>query len=80
MMANTDWQGLLILGVGWVAYYGLHSILASSQVKSWIAARFPSAIPGIALSTMPLHLVACFCCYRISERLPLLPYGRPLGG
>ncbi len=48
-MATTDWQGLIFLIIGWTAYFGIHSILASSQVKEWVSTNMPILKPWYRL-------------------------------
>jgi protein-S-isoprenylcysteine O-methyltransferase Ste14 len=41
----SDRSSLIGLAGAWLAYFALHSILASLTVKHWTAARFPALMP-----------------------------------
>jgi len=45
------------LGVAWLAYAAVHSLLASLAVKRWFARRFPGAMPGYRLGFNLVALV-----------------------
>ena len=62
---NTNTLHLVILAAVWLAYFGLHSLLASLSAKSWVARNHPEWMPayrlffnGVALATLipPLAL------------------------
>jgi len=40
---------ILLLIASWLAYFGLHSLLASIAVKQYVASRWPRAMPGYRL-------------------------------
>ncbi len=40
---------ILLLILSWLAYFGLHSLLASIWVKQYVASRWPRAMPGYRL-------------------------------
>ena len=44
-MSDTAWQNLALLSFYWLAYFALHSLLASLRAKRWVDARFPALIP-----------------------------------
>ena len=46
---NSDTQHLMILAVLWLAYFTLHSLLASLRVKSWVAGTHPEWMPAYRL-------------------------------
>jgi len=41
--------GLIILVGVWLAYFLIHSVLASLGVKHWLAGRYPALIPAYRL-------------------------------
>jgi protein-S-isoprenylcysteine O-methyltransferase Ste14 len=41
---------LALLAVAWVAYFAVHSVLASLAVKGWVARRRPSLVPAYRLA------------------------------
>ena len=47
----------LILAGLWLAYFVLHSLLASVTVKQWVARRHPSLMPGYRLAFNSLALI-----------------------
>lgn len=38
------------IALAWFGYFALHSVLAASRVKAWIAGRWPQAMPGYRLA------------------------------
>jgi len=44
-----DAAGLAALALAWLAYFGLHSILASLALKRWVAAHRPALMPAYRL-------------------------------
>lgn len=48
-MTDSDWHNLAVLLCYWIAYFALHSILASLWAKRRITFRFPSLIPPYRL-------------------------------
>lgn len=58
-MSEADGRHLAVLAGSWLAYFVVHSLLASLWLKSWIAARFPGsqrvyrlAFNGLAVLTL----------------------------
>lgn len=58
-MGAGSWRHALVLGLAWLAYFTLHSALASLAAKRWCARHWPSAMPfyralfnGVALLTL----------------------------
>ncbi|MCM2288781.1 MAG: hypothetical protein NDI67_07115 [Sulfuritalea sp.] len=41
---------LAAIALVWLAYFALHSMLAASFVKAWVAGRWPQAMPGYRLA------------------------------
>jgi protein-S-isoprenylcysteine O-methyltransferase Ste14 len=41
---------LAAVAVGWLAYFVLHSVLAASAFKAWVAGRWPRAMPGYRIA------------------------------
>lgn len=48
-MSDSDGTTLVLLVVGSVAYFALHSLLASVRVKRYVWHRFPNLLPGYRL-------------------------------
>lgn len=48
---------LSLLAVAWIAYFVLHSFLASLAAKEWVAARWPRAMPAYRLGFNALALL-----------------------
>jgi len=44
-MTETAWRDIVLLSFCWIAYFALHSALASLVVKRWIAADWPNLMP-----------------------------------
>ncbi len=40
---------VIVLVVGWIAYFALHSLLASLKAKHWVARHWPGAVRGYRL-------------------------------
>jgi protein-S-isoprenylcysteine O-methyltransferase Ste14 len=60
---------LAVLALTWAVYLGVHSALASLGIKSWVARRWPAALPGyrlafnalaVGLLAVPLWLLAAW--------------------
>ena len=49
-MSETDWRHLAVLALSWLAYFVVHSLLASLWLKSWFAAHFPASLPVYRLA------------------------------
>ncbi len=62
---------LALLVIGWLAYFFLHSLLASLTVKHWVARRWPQWMPAYRIL---FNLVA------VAALLPLLYFTFHLGG
>lgn len=56
-MTQMDWIGLSGLLVLWLAYFALHSVLASLKLKRWVAAAFPGLMPYYRLSFNVLAVI-----------------------
>ncbi len=56
-MTESDWRNLLLLSLFWLAYFSLHSALASLRVKNWFASRFPQRMPYYRLGFNVLALL-----------------------
>ncbi len=52
---------IVLVAAGWIAYFSLHSALASRTAKQWVAARWPAAMAGYRIA------------FNISATLLLLP-------
>jgi methanethiol S-methyltransferase len=50
--------GLFALSVAWLAYFALHSLLASLAVKRWVAARHPGLMPAYRLGFNAVAVLA----------------------
>ena len=48
-MADTDWRNLALLAICWIAYFALHSALASLTIKRKVATAFPGLMPWYRL-------------------------------
>jgi methanethiol S-methyltransferase len=46
---NSDLAHLVVLALAWLAYFALHSVLASLRLKRWVAARHPHLMPAYRL-------------------------------
>ena len=58
-MSETDWRHMALLALSWLAYFALHSLLASLWLKNRVAERFPRIMPiyrlffnGLAVLTL----------------------------
>lgn len=40
----------IILGLAWVGYFGVHSLLASLAIKQWVSDHYPNFMPAYRLS------------------------------
>lgn len=49
-MTESAWQDMTLLLFCWLAYFALHSTLASLQVKHRVAARHPELVPAYRLT------------------------------
>ena len=49
-MRSADWCALGLLLVCWLAYFALHSLLATTRCKQWVAARHPALMPYFRLA------------------------------
>ena len=56
-MTEADWRILVLLGFFWLAYFSVHSVLASLRVKNWFALRFPRQMPFYRLGFNLLALL-----------------------
>lgn len=41
---------LAAIALAWLGYFALHSVLAASSVKAWIAGRWPHCMPGYRIA------------------------------
>ncbi len=48
-MELTETSRLALLSTAWIAYFALHSLLASLRVKRWVAERHPDLMPAYRL-------------------------------
>ncbi len=73
-MAAAELTDLLILVAAWTGYFILHSILASLQMKRWVAGRWPHAMPlyRLAFNLQALVLLVPLLWFTYSLRGPLL--------
>ena len=44
-MSGTDWRHMALLALSWLAYFAMHSLLASLWLKTWVAAHFTRIMP-----------------------------------
>jgi methanethiol S-methyltransferase len=49
---------LFWIGLAWLAYAAIHSVLASLAVKNWVARHLPDAMPGYRLAFNAFALLA----------------------
>jgi protein-S-isoprenylcysteine O-methyltransferase Ste14 len=49
-MTESDWQNIVLLSFCWLAYFALHSALASLTVKRWVATAWPRLMPYYRLT------------------------------
>lgn len=73
-------SGLALLALGWIAYFGLHSLLASLAVKRAVAARWPRLVPAyrLAYNAIALALAAPLVFLTLTDPGP--PLWRWSGG
>lgn len=60
-MDDAQTRRLALLAMLWLAYFVLHSLLASLTMKSWVARHFPHRVPAYRL------------CFNMLSTLTLLP-------
>ena len=53
---QADTRDLLLLTLIWLAYFGLHSLLASLRVKEWVARKLPEIMPAYRLLSATILL------------------------
>ncbi len=58
-MTESYWHDMFLLGLLWLGYFALHSVLASLKLKNWFARLFPERMPfyrlgfnGLAVLTL----------------------------
>lgn len=61
---------LLVLALAWLAYFGLHSLLASLAVKRRVAARWPQAMPAYRLAFNAVALLGLLPIAWLAWRAP----------
>ena len=44
-MTESAWRDIVLMSFCWIAYFALHSALASLVVKRWVAADWPNLMP-----------------------------------
>jgi len=44
-MTESAWRDIVLMSICWIAYFALHSVLASLAVKRWVAAGWPNLMP-----------------------------------
>ncbi len=49
-MTESDWRNLVLLAICWIAYFAMHSTLASLAVKRRVAAAWPQLMPYYRLA------------------------------
>ncbi len=49
-MTESGWRDIALLSLSWIAYFTLHSALASLLVKRWVAAAWPNLMPYYRLT------------------------------
>jgi len=49
-MTESGWRDIVLLSLFWIAYFTLHSALASLLVKRWVAAAWPNLMPYYRLT------------------------------
>lgn len=66
---GPSFPSLLLLAVGWTAYFVAHSVLASLALKRWVAARYPALVPayrlGFNLAAVALLLPLLWLLYAL---------------
>jgi protein-S-isoprenylcysteine O-methyltransferase Ste14 len=65
---------LALLALGWIAYFALHSLLASLAVKRAVAARWPRLVPAyrLAYNAIALALAAPLVVWTLTHPGPVL--------
>ena len=69
-MSEADWRHLAVLGWSWLAYFVVHSLLASLWLKSRIAAHFPRSLPVYRLAFNGLAVLTLLPILWLSLREP----------
>lgn len=74
MSSEIDLARLGLLALAWLGYFLIHSALASLAVKRWVAARFPSWMPGyrLAFNALAVLLLIPALALTYAERGPWL--------
>ena len=49
-MTESNWRDVALLALFWLAYFAMHSALASLRVKTWVALHHPARMPIYRLS------------------------------
>lgn len=49
---------LTVIALSWLGYFALHSLLASSETKNWVASRWPKLMPGYRAAFNVISTVA----------------------
>ncbi len=62
-MTETDWHHMVLLAISWLAYFAIHSLLASLWLKKRFVVHFPQKIPIYRLG---------FNCVAVLTLLPIL--------
>lgn len=44
-MTESAWRDIVLMSICWIAYFALHSALASLVVKRWVAENWPNLMP-----------------------------------
>lgn len=57
-MMSDQLSNLVLLIMSWIVYFTIHSVLAGTTVKGWVARRWPHQMPGYRLSYNAVALVS----------------------
>ena len=69
---------LLVLALLWALYYGVHSLLATTEMKAWAARHWSAAPRFYRLAYNQLSVWGFLASWHWQERLPAAPLSRPL--
>lgn len=64
----------LFIGVAWLGYYALHSLLASHPIKRWVSSSFPSLWPAYRLLYSAIASIGLCALIGFHLKLPAFPH------